>query len=182
LILSACPLLLAVGCGGSRTHLSTITEPAPPDRASALTFPAAGLRLRAPRTWRVLSESPPLVTVVASGAAVVAAWRFPRRKPLPASARELSRARSQLLRDVRARPDTIQVLGASITRLAGSHAIVLEAIERIGGAVRRIRSVHVYAYRAEFVVDEYAPIELFESLDRMVFSPLLGSLTLSPAR
>lgn len=178
-ILIFCPLLLLAGCGQSRTTVSTLTTPAPADGARTLAYSAAGISFQAPRNWEVLAERLPLVTAVRSGAAVIALWRYPQREPLPSSPSELARARRQLLGILRVRPSTVAVIASRITRVAGARAIVVESLQRIAGRVSRVRSTHVFAFGAETVVDEYAPLELFASVDRAVFSPLLRSLLIT---
>jgi hypothetical protein len=73
------------------------------------------------------------------------------------------------------------VIRSSVIRAGGSGAIELDAVEQIAGQLRRVRSVHVFADRAEIVLEEYAPTGLFHSVDHEVFSPLRQSLTVSPA-
>ena len=82
---------------------------------------------------------------------------------------------------MRARRTTVRVIRSRVVRAGRSGAIELDAIERIAGQIRRVRSVHVYAAGAEIVLEEYAPTALFHSVDHEVFSPLTQSLTVSPA-
>jgi hypothetical protein len=178
-ILIACPLLLLAGCGHSGTTVTTLTAPAAADGVRTLAYQVAGVSFEAPRSWEILSERPPLVTAVRSNSAVVAVWRYPHTRPLPASRRELARARGQLLGILRARRSTVKIIDATITTVAGHRAIAVESVQRIAGEVSRVRSTHVFAFAAEVVVDEYAPPDLFASVDQAVFSPLLRSLAIA---
>jgi len=45
---------------------------------------------------------------------------------------------------------------------------------------RRVRSVHVFFGGAEYVIDEYAALRYFHTVDHSVFSPVKRSLRLSP--
>jgi hypothetical protein len=130
----------------------------------------------APRSWSVIQEPPPMVTVLASGGAVVALWRYPRTAALPTSPRRLSIARHSLIAAARARDSGLQVIRSRIARIDGADAIELDATERIAGQPRRSRAIHVFADRAEIVLDEYAPGDVFPVVDRAVFSPLERSL------
>jgi hypothetical protein len=130
----------------------------------------------APRSWSVIQEPAPMVTAVASGGAVVALWRYPRTAALPTSARGLSVARRALIAAARARDRGLHVVGSRILRIDGAHAIELDATEQVAGQPRRSRAVHVFADRAEIVLDEYAPVSAFAVVDRAVFSPLERSL------
>jgi hypothetical protein len=181
-ILTACPLLLLAACGRSGTTVSTLTAPAAPAEMRTLVYPAAGVSFQAPRNWDALAERPPLVAAVRSNSAVVAVWRYPHRRPLPASRRELMRARDQLLTLLRARSSTVRVDGASMSEVDGFHAIAVDSVQRIAGAANRVRSTHVFAFGAEIVVDQYAPLDLFASVDHAVFVPLLRSLLIVHAR
>src|SRR5437588_6990613 len=121
-----------------------------------------------------------MVTVVTSGAAVVAVWRFQRQEPLPSLPDALARARKQLIRAARARDASLQLIRSKLVTVARARAIEVDAIERIRGQVRRVRSTHVFAFGAELVLEEYAPVDLFHAVDHAVFSPLKRSLLLTP--
>jgi hypothetical protein len=138
------------------------------------------VRLQIPSTWTVFSEQPPLLAVIASGPAVMAVWRFPRAAPVPVGSAELDRARAQLIAAARRRDSTLQVIRSTIIKLNGAQAIELDALERIGGRIRRVRSVHVFASGREIVVEQYAPVDQFSAVDREVFSTVNRSLLVSP--
>jgi hypothetical protein len=174
-------LALLAGCGNSRTPVPNLGRPGAADSLRTLTYRTAGLSFRIPRSWRVASQQAPLVAVATSGSAVVAVWRYPRGQVLPATALALAHARSALVGAVRAHHPAVRVIRSSVIRAGGSGAIELDAVEQIAGQLRRVRSVHVFADRAEIVLEEYAPTGLFHSVDHEVFSPLRQSLTVSPA-
>jgi hypothetical protein len=180
-LLLPCVLALLTGCGNSRTPVPNLVKPAAADGTRTLTYRKAGLSFRVPRRWSVASQQAPLVTVVSSGPAVVAVWRYPRSQAVPTTAAELARARRSLVAAVRARQPALQVIRASIARAGGTGAIELDAVERTTGQPRRVRSVHVFGYGAEVVLEESAPAGVFHAVDHDVFSPLTQSLTVSPA-
>jgi hypothetical protein len=171
-----CPLPLLVGCGNSRTQPASSSAPAVPTGFRTLTFPGAGLRVEAPRNWSVSHGRGQLVTVMSSGLAAVALWRFRRGVPPPSTTVELQGAERELIDAARNRAPGFQLLGSSITRVDGAPAVEIDAIEQIAGRTRRVASTHIYEHRAEVVLDEYAPPELFTSLAPTVFSPLKNSL------
>jgi len=138
--------------------------------------------LRAPRDWTVSpSHQAPLVTVLTSGTAVVALSRFPRAEPLPVGPLAFMQARRRLIGAARARDPTLRLIRSGVATIAGTRAIELDAIERIAGALRRVRSTHAFVDGAELVLEEYAPIAAFHAVDHAVFSPLRRSLKLLPA-
>lgn len=181
LLLVACPLFLLTGCGNSRAPVPSLSQPSTPTGHRVLGYPSAGLAFEAPSNWAAVSDRGPLVSVVSSGSAVVAIWRYPRHKPSPVGSVALNRARGELIDAARARDAGLQVIHSKLVRLDHRSAIELDAIERIGGQTRRVRSIHVFVRSAEIVLDEYAPIGLFHGVDHAVFSPLKRSLRLLPA-
>jgi hypothetical protein len=70
------------------------------------------------------------------------------------------------------------LIRSQLGRLHGAPTIILDATERIAGNERRVRSIHMFGPGAEFVVDEYAPTNMFAAVDHLAFSPLRRSLTL----
>lgn len=173
-------LVLPAGCGNSRTPVPSLTRPASPDGFRTLRFPSAGVSFSAPRNWGSIPQRPPLVTVVASGNAVISLWQYARAAPPPASSALLAAARSSLLHAVRAHQGSVQVLGSSLTRISGAPAIELDAVERIAGGTRQVLSTHVFARGAEIVLEEYAPPVLFRRLRYPVFATVRHSLALTP--
>jgi hypothetical protein len=175
----ACPALVLAGCGNSRTPVPNIVVPAKPNGNQTMSYPAAGVSFRAPRNWTVTpGKELPLVATVTSGHVQVALWRYPRKEPLPATAAALEQARSLLVKAAHDRSNRLRVLKSKVVTVNGAHAIELNATERVAGAARRVRSVHVFAHGAEFVLDEYAPLSFFRTVDHQVFSPLKRSLKL----
>src|SRR5438270_13571489 len=88
---------LAAGCGNSRTPAPSLTRPAAVHGFRTLRFPAARVSISAPGSWPVIPERAPLVTVVASGDATIALWRYPHRES-PPDAAALAATRASLLR------------------------------------------------------------------------------------
>jgi hypothetical protein len=166
------------GCGNSRTPVPTVTAPAAPSSFHRLAFRSIGLTLRAPRNWSVGAGKGSLVTTVSSGTAIVALWRYRRTSPAPRGDAALAAARARLLAEARGREPGLRLLRSRIVSVDGVPAVELDAIERIGGRPRRVRSLHVFRRRGELVLEEYAPAGVFRGVDRAVFAPLKRSLTL----
>jgi hypothetical protein len=175
------PLVTLAACGNSRTPVPSVSTPAQPTTFRALSFPAAGLSLKAPSNWAVTAGHGRLVTTVSSGAAVIALWRFPSGRPAPAGAAELRQAAQELIKAARARDPSMRLLGSQVTRIGGVPAVELDAVEQIAGQVRQVRSSHLFAARAEVVLEEYAPTRLFPDVDQAVFVPLRRSLLVTRA-
>jgi hypothetical protein len=178
-ILLACALGLLSACGNSRTAIPSLTQPATGGPLRRFSYPADGVSFLAPRSWSAIGEPAPMVAALGSGSAVVALWRYPRSAAPPRSAAQLSLARRALLAGARARDGGLMVIGSRILRIDGAPAIELDATEQIAGQLRRSRATHVFTDRAEIVLDEYAPVDLFDQIDVRVLSPLQRSLSIS---
>jgi hypothetical protein len=157
--------------------------PAPGARAprglTAVSLPAAGLRLSRPANWRPGASGGPLLATILSGPAVVALWRYERTEKLPADEAALQTARRALIAAARARDRTLRLRSSRTLRVDGQPAVELLATERVGSRRREVRSTHVYAHGAEIVLDAYAPPGDFDRVDRTVFQPLVASLRIS---
>jgi hypothetical protein len=176
-----CALVALGGCGNSRTPVPSSVTPAAPSGFRTLTFAGQGIALRVPRNWSVAPVRGPLVSTAISGSAVVALWRFARSSPPRASPQALRRIERELLDAARARDPALRVFSATVATIGGAPAVELDALERIAGSARRVRSTHLYERHAELVLDEYAPPRLFHAVDHAVFSPVKRSLSPLPA-
>jgi hypothetical protein len=174
-------LALLAGCGNSRTQPPDLSRSAAPHGTRTVEFAAAGVSFRAPRNWGTVPGQSPLVATVGSGRAIVSLWRYPRSELLPSNAAALDGARLRLIDAARARDPRLRLIRARVMTVDGAPAIELDAFEHIASFERRVRSVHVYAFGAELVLDEYAPADVFRAVDHQVFSPLKRSLRLFPA-
>jgi hypothetical protein len=175
------PILLVtilVGCGNSRTAAPSLTRPALPRGFIKVSYWRAGISFRAPRNWTVTyGQSQPLLTV-SSGSAVVAVWRYERPGRVSSIDTALAQARDALISKERATDPGLQVIRSQLVTLAGAPAVILDADEQIASRQRRVRSIHLFASGAEVVIDEYAPLGVFDVVDHAVFSPLKRSLAL----
>ena len=167
---------LPAGCGNERVRPSDRLVTLEPQGRQKVDYDDAGLSFRAPKNWFVTRQAPPLVATVISGRAVLAIWRYPRRERLPDGFGQLDRARRALIAASRARDRTLDIRSSRVVRINGAQGVELVGEARIGVARRRVRSTHLYAQGAEFVVDAYAPERQFPRLDRLVFRPLTASV------
>lgn len=171
------PLVVLGGCGDARTPVPSLPSSSP----HTLSYPAAGVSFSVPGTWTVASHQRPLISTANSGNGEVSLWRFPRTGRLPAG-NQLTRATSALIGAARARDSKLRVLTARQVPLDGRRAIELDVLDLVGGERRQVRSLHLFAYGAELVLEELAPPNEFRAVDRAVFSPLIHSLRVfSPA-
>jgi hypothetical protein len=169
---------LAAGCGDRQSRPPGASVPVAPAGSTPAFFGAQGLRFAVPGGWH-LSEAPaPGVATVQSGTALIAVWRYPRSEPLPSSRRQLAAARDLLVAAAKARDGTFAAARTAIIALRGHPAIELRGTETVAGQPRTVRSLHVYAFGAEVVVDAFAPASVFARVDREAFRPLLRSLRL----
>lgn len=176
---AACIGLIA-GCGNARTRVPSLTRPGAAGGFRTLRFPATGVSFSAPRNWQVIPQRPPLVTVVASGNAVIALWRYPRGGPAPGSASLLAAARAALFAAIHSRQGSVSVIGSRTTRIGAAPAIEFDATELIGGRSRRVLSTHVFEGGDEVVLEEYAPPAVFPKLRHAVFARVRHSLAVGP--
>jgi hypothetical protein len=138
--------------------------------------------ISAPGGWPVIAQRAPLVTLVTSGDAVIALWRYPRPQAPPASAAALSAARDSLFAAVRARQGSVRVISSRLTRIDGAPAIEFNALESIAGRRRQVFSTHVFTAGGEVVLEEYAPPRTFLSLRRPLFARVRSSLAVIGVR
>jgi hypothetical protein len=174
---AAAVALLAAGCGDSRTPAVSLTTPARPRGFETLRLPAADVSLRVPGNWLILRhEHAPLRALITSGSAVVALWRCASDLPAPADRAQLALYRTALLDGARAHGGLLHVYGAALRSFGGAPAVQLDVLERIGHAVRRALSAHIYLPQAEVVLEAYAPPDQFAQVRRQAFSAILRSL------
>lgn len=164
---------LAAGCGSDSS--SSGSAPAQPERPTA--FNARGVSFTAPAGWTVRRGTGNLVATVAAGDATVAVWRYPRGQELPSTKDELKAARDGLVAALSDHDEAFEAIKTAPTEIGGQPAVQVRAHETIAGTVRTVRSSHIYAGGAEYVVDAYAPDRSFRAVDAQVFRPLLRTLT-----
>lgn len=170
---SLCLLVLA-GCGNPRQSPPDVLTPGPPIGANRVAYPAIGLAFRSPGGWsKVDGSSSFAVATISTGQAVIGIWRYPRTEPLPATAAELDVATAALVAAAKARDPTFTPIRTSVLKVGGSPAVQVRATETVDGQQRMVRSTHVYAQGAEFVIDAFCPIKDFKRVDAQVFRPML---------
>jgi hypothetical protein len=173
------PGLFALGCGNERQNAPKLPQAATPSGKREVRLKAYGMTFERPRNWAFVTGRAPQVATVGSGRAIVTVWRYKRVESLPKSNADLLRSRKALVAAVRQRDRTARILFARGTRLGGTPAVVIVANEKIGLVRRKVRSTHLFAHGAEVVVDAYAPMGEFASLDRSAFQPLVRSMRLT---
>jgi hypothetical protein len=174
--LTAVMLAALAGCGGNDSSSGgTATTSA---EASGQ-FVKQGVTFTPPSDWSVDAGTGHLVATAQAGQATVAVWRYPRTETLPKSKVELRAARDALVTASKKRDATFEQIKTAATTIAGQPAVQIRAREHIAGQPRTVRSTHIYAHGAEYVVDAYADADSFRSVDASVFRPLLRSLRVS---
>ncbi|HWE32467.1 MAG TPA: hypothetical protein VG410_03225 [Solirubrobacteraceae bacterium] len=172
--------LLLAGCGESRTPVPNVNVPAAPRSYIRLSFPRIGVSFYAPKNWtRVNGRG---FAVIASASAVISLRAYSSNGSTPATAAALAAARGRLIAAAHNQDRTLQLIRTKLTRVDGVDAIVLDAMETIAGARRRVRSLHLFPAGGEIVIEESAPLALFHIADHYVFSPLNHSLRLLAPR
>jgi hypothetical protein len=168
--------LAAGGCGDSETTVKNLSVPVGPGGFYTRTF--SGISLSAPRDWSLLKDRAPLVVTMSSGTAVIALSRYPDASSPLSDPAQLQTARGALIAAAKSEDPGLQVIRSSFDTVDGDGAVEIDAIEQISGQTRRVRSMHIYAPGSEIVLEEYAPPELFQTIDHLVFSPVRQSLHL----
>jgi hypothetical protein len=173
-----CTALLLGGCASGRVSAPDLAATARPSGFERIRYPADGVSLAVPSNWTATAETAPLIAVYSSGPAVISLWRFASAAPAITSAARLRDALSALVRAAKAKDPSFTVQRSGLSRVAGAGAVIIDALERVSGKLRRVRTEHVYVAGAELVLDAYAPVDQFPSVDHDVFSPVRRSLAL----
>jgi hypothetical protein len=147
-----------------------------PGRSVRLHDPRTGLRFAAPLNWVKRIRTNPGIFRIASGAADVSGWAYPRTEKLPATRAQLETARHALVAEAKKRNAGFKLTSSAITRVKGSPAIELRGSQRILGRRVETHSVHVYRVPGEYVFEALAPASSFAIADQKVLAPLLQSL------
>ena len=146
-----------------------------PGRFVQVRDPRTGLRFKAPLNWVKRIRTNPGIFRVASGAADVSGWAYPRSEKLPQSEDELATARDALVETAKQRNASFVLTSSAITRVKGAPAIELRGSQNILGRRVQTHSVHVF-HGGEYVFEALAPPSSFEVADQKVLAPLLRSL------
>jgi hypothetical protein len=166
------------GCGGGAVVDPSLAAVASPAGFTVVSYPAAGVKLSVPRNWTTTPEPAPMLAVFSSGPAVMSLWRYPSTHPALTEPSQLQTALGRLTAAIRAREPSVRVQATGISRVDGDGAVIIDATERVNGRLRRVRTEHVYVDGAELVLDAYAPVSQFPTVDHAVFSPTRKSLAL----
>jgi hypothetical protein len=172
--------LLASGCGRERIEAPDVARPVTPEPAVEQRYPAAGIIFERPANWPFDPGEAPLVASTSSGDATIALWRYPRSEPLPDDTESLADAQEQLEAAVRNRDPTFELERSRRLEVDGARAVQVLGTGSVAGQRRRLRSTHVYAKEAEYVIDAYAADDDFAQVDEAVFRPLVESFKIDP--
>lgn len=171
---SAVAALGVTACGSSSDDETATTS-----AADSGAFPTQGVSFTPPADWSVNQGNGHLVATAQAGRATVAVWRYPRSETLPKTKLELQAARDALVKASKKRDTSFVQIKTAATEVAGQPAVQIRAKERIAGQPRTVRSTHIYAHGAEYVIDAYSDADSFRAVDAKVFRPLLRSLHVS---
>jgi hypothetical protein len=173
----ACAAGALGGCGNGATG-GNFTTPLAPTGFLTKGYPADGVSVRVPDNWTVTAEKTPMVAVISSGPAIMSLWRYPSSQGALTTPSQLHGALSALISAAKSQDPTLQVERTGLSSVDGAGAVIIDGLEHVAGKLRRVRSEHVYVNGAELVLDAYAPVSDFTTVDHSVFSPVRKSLTL----
>lgn len=168
--------VLLAGCGDSRTPAPPAGRILAPAGFRDVSYPEAGIKLRAPDNWRIFQGTAPQIATIASGDGQIAIWRYPRTEPLPVTQAQLKAARHALIAQVEIRDKTFRLTSSRIVVKPGLRGVELVGQATNEGERRFVRSLHAYEHGAEVVVDAFSPAADFARVDRETFGPVSRSL------
>jgi hypothetical protein len=174
--------LAASACGAERQAAPDTATPRAPGGRVRVHLRADGVSFAAPRAWTRVPGEAPQIAELASGRATVTLWRYARTQPLPRTVAGLRQALSDLEAAAKARNPGLSITRSRTTRVDGHPALDLRGSASIDGHERVVRSVHVYAFGAELVVDALAEPAHAARVDHQVVAPLVRSLRLRAPR
>jgi hypothetical protein len=167
------------GCGSKPLAAPDPERVREPGRSVELRDPRTGLRFAAPVNWVKRIRTNPGIFRVASGAADVSGWAYPRAEKLPETRPELETARDALVAEAEKRNASFELSSSRISQVKGWPAIELRGSQEILGRRIQTRSVHVFR-AGEYVFEALAPPGSFAVADQGVLAPLLRSLEFRP--
>jgi hypothetical protein len=168
LLALAAGLLPAAGCGDSQPPVPT-GPVGPSAKTVRHDFPRAGMKLRLPSNLQMERQAR-LPAVFRAGLIqpFVAAFAYRRAEQVPRNERELADARRRLVRVTQGRDKGYKLIRSRTTEVDGARAVELLGEQTLGRTRLRIRSMHVYRGRAEYVIEVAAPRAEFARFDRGV--------------
>jgi hypothetical protein len=172
----AAVIALLAGCGTQPLAAPDPLRVREPGRSVTLHDPRTGLRFSAPLNWVKRIRTNPGIFRIASGAADVSGWAYPRSEKLPQTDAELRTARDALVAQAMRRNGSFKLSSSRITKIAGAPAIELRGTQRILGRTIQTHSIHVYRVPGEYVFEALAPSSSFAIADQEVLAPLVRSL------
>jgi hypothetical protein len=167
---------LTAGCGTKPLAAPDPLRVREPGRSVQLHDTRTGLRFSVPLNWVKRIRTNPGIFRVASGAADVSGWAYPRAEKLPQTHAELETARHALIAEAQRRAGGFKLASSAITHVHSSPAIELRGTQEILGRPIRTHSIHVYRPPGEYVFEALAPASSFAIADRKVLAPLVRSL------
>lgn len=177
-LLSVVAAIVLTGCGNSRTPAPPTGLIPAPNAFRDLTYPAAGVFLKAPANWREVRGTDPQLATIAVGDAQIALWRYPRTEPLPQTRSQLHAARQALVAQIESRDSTFELTSSRLVLKPGLRAVEIVGQATNQGQRRAVRSLHAYGHGAEVVVDAFAPPKDFARVDEQTFARVARSLRL----
>jgi hypothetical protein len=168
--------VVLAGCGTKPLAAPDPLRVREPGRSVTLHDPRTGLRFSAPLNWVKRIRTNPGIFRIASGAADVSGWAYPRSEKLPQTDAELKTARDALVAQSKKRNDSFKLTSSQITKVAGAPAIELRGTQQILGRAVQTHSIHLYRVPGEYVFEALAPPSSFAIADQKVLAPLVRSL------
>ena len=162
-------------CGNEREAAPQLSAE-PSKRTAKHDYPDQGLALELPRNFSVNNTEPPGVFRATFGRATVAVFAYRRREQLPRDQKELKMALTRLEKAVKERSPGYVLSGSATLEVDGERALELLGRQTISQSRLRIRSLHVFKGKAEYVIELLAPPREFDRLDKPVFGLIRRTL------
>jgi len=165
-------VLPVAGCSDSEPPVN-LGGGTPSARSQSHEFPRAGMSLSLPRNLQV-GRLPRLPAVFRASLTqpFVSGFAYRRAEQLPRNRTELQAARRRLVATTKRRDRGYRLERSRPTEVDGARAVELLGTQTLGRTRLRIRSLHVYRGRAEYVIEVAAPVRQFDRFDGVV-TPLV---------
>ncbi len=178
--LAACALAialpLAAGCGTERVKSGSLFDAKVGKVTRALSYPEAGLKVTVPKEFDVKDSTAPQLFRASLDASFISSFAYARKEQIPKTHDELDAARRRLVGAAKKRDKTYRLKSSRLTKVAGAPAVELLGDQTIFKGRLRLRSLHVYKGKAEYVIELVAPVPAFARLERLSFPGIRRSL------
>jgi hypothetical protein len=163
------------GCGAERgTAPDLPTTAVDPGKVELFVQEGEDVTFSYPQNWHFQERRPPGVATVATGGAEITVWAY-RSQSTVVTVEDAAEAMDRYLASLKERDPAFRVQKSKTVSTATAYGFEVIGRTEISGRKVRVRSVHVYRGRGEYVVDAISDPEQFAEVNTEVMQPLLQS-------